>query len=109
VRTLLLAAAFALLPGLVLGAARPGAAALAQIESIEGRLVQISVVSIGIVDRTTGKTVHFLLDPHFEEAFAAGGKTPIPMERIRIGNRIRVFFDQKFAGTRRAERIELLK
>ena len=81
--------------------------ALAQLAWFGGRVVQMSVVSIGIVDATTGKTVHFHLEPYFDEVFAAGGTTQASMKRIQLGSMVRVFYDRKFKGTRRAERIEI--
>lgn len=85
----------------------PAAAGLAQTAWIDGRVVQISVVSLGVVDATTGKVVHFHLEPYFDEAFSAGGTTKIPMKRIHFGSIVKVFYDRKFTGTRHAERIEI--
>jgi hypothetical protein len=84
-------------------------AALSNLTAVEGRVVQLSVVSVSIVNSTSGKVVPFHLEPYFADVFNAGGKTEIPISRIHIGSIVKVFFDAKFTGTRRAERIELLR
>jgi hypothetical protein len=70
--------------------AAPATATLRQMRSIAGRVVQISVVSLGVVDAATGKTVHFHLEPYFDEVYAGDSKT-----------------NQRFTGPRRAERLEI--
>lgn len=85
------------------------AAALSNITTVEGRVVQLSVVSISVVGSTSGKVMPFHLEPYFANVFTPGGKTEIPISRVRIGSIVKVFFDTKFTGTRRAERIELLR
>jgi hypothetical protein len=109
VRTFLLALALAVLPSLVHATPAAATTAIGQIVSVEGRVVQVSVASIGLVDSVNGRTVRFHLEPYFDEVFSAGGKTKVSMEAVHIGSIIKVFYDQRYGGTRRAERIEVLK
>ncbi len=105
-RTFLIALMLAVSPLFATVAGAAAGPALAQMAWFEGRVVQMSVVSVGIVDATTGKTVHFHLEPFFDEVFSASG-AKASMKRVRLGSMVKVFYDRKFKGTRRAERIEI--
>jgi hypothetical protein len=106
VRTLFLAVTFAL--GLIVaGATAARAQANGELASVEGRITQLTVSSIGVLSPQNGKVVHFHLEPYFEDFFAANEKTQIPMERFHIGTYARIYFNPRFT-TRRAVRVVLL-
>jgi hypothetical protein len=106
VRTLLLALTFSL--GLVVaGATAVWAQANGELASVEGRITQLSVNSIGVLNPQNGRVVHFHLEPYFEDFFAANEKTQLPMERFHIGTFARIYFNPRFT-TRRAVRVVLL-
>jgi hypothetical protein len=87
----------------------PAGAEMERIASLEGRLVQLSAFSVGIVDKSNGKVVHFLLEPHFDEAYSADNKTQIPMNAIRMNSIVKIIYDLNTGGPRRADRIVVLK
>jgi hypothetical protein len=107
VRTLFLALTFALMT-VVAGTTAVRAQANGELASVEGRITQLTVNSIGILNAQSGKVVHFHLEPYFEDFFAANAKTEIPMDRFHIGSLVRVDFNPRFT-TRRAVRIVLLR
>ena len=85
------------------------AAALGNVTSIEGRVIHISVSSISVVASHSGAVAPFHLEPYFADVFTPNGKTEIPISRVHVGSIVKVFYDTRFTGTRRAERIELLR
>lgn len=101
-RTFLLATGLAAL-------ALPAGAALERIASLEGRLVQLSAVSVGIVDQSSGKVVHFQLELHFDDVYSADEKTQIPMSALRMNSIVKIIYDLNTGGPRRADRILVLK
>jgi hypothetical protein len=108
-RAFLLTTGLAALPLLASLTTTPAGAEMERIASLEGRLVQLSAVSVGIVERSSGKVVHFLLEPHFDEAYAADDKTQIPMNAIRMNSIVKIIYDLNTSGPRRADRIIVLK
>ncbi|HTX02771.1 MAG TPA: hypothetical protein VMD07_03740 [Candidatus Acidoferrales bacterium] len=75
---------------------------------VEGSLVHISTTNIKIIDDKTGKELSFLLVPHFDQIFSADGKTTIQMSALHRNELVKVYYDQKFLGSRHADRIEVL-
>jgi hypothetical protein len=108
-RTFLLITGLAALPLLASLTAAPAGAEMEQIASLVGRLVQLSAFSVGIVDQSSGKVVHFLLEPHFDDAYSADDKTQIPMNALRMNSIIKIIYDLNTGGPRRADRIIVLK
>jgi hypothetical protein len=108
-RTFLLTTGLAALPLLADLTTAPAAAAMERIATLEGRLVQLSGYSVGIVEQSSGKVVHFLLEPHFDDAYSADGKTQIPMSAIRMNSIVKIIYDLNTGGPRRADRIIVLK
>jgi hypothetical protein len=108
-QTFLLATGLAALPFLANAAAAPAGAALERIATLEGRLVQLSALSVGIVDKSSGRVVHFLLEPHFDEAYTADEKTLIPLRELRLNSIVKIVYDLSTSGPRRADRIIVLK
>jgi hypothetical protein len=87
----------------------PAGAAMERMASLEGRLVQVSEYSLGIIDGSSGKVVHFLLEAHFSEAYAADERTPIPIRDLRLNSHVKIIYDLSVGGPRRAERVIVLK
>jgi hypothetical protein len=108
-RTFLLATGLAALPLLMKVTTPPAGAAMERIAELEGRLVQLSAVSVGIVEKSSGKVVHFLLEPHFDEAYTADEKKLIPMNELRMNSIVKIIYDLNTGGPRRADRIIILK
>ena len=102
-RTSLRAAAAALTIAL---SALPAAAKPVGSSSFEGNIVHISTDNIKVAH--AGQTVSFLLVPHFDQVFAADGKTTYQMAKLHSGQLVKVYYDQKALGARHADRILLL-
>jgi hypothetical protein len=126
-RTLILAAGFAVLPfATAIVAAAPAQAAqvhrtlscpsrgCAQPRRpvgsswVEGTLVRISTSNIKVRDDKTGREMSFLLVPHFDQVFSADGKTTYQMKALHSGQFVKVFYDRKALFTRHADRILVL-
>jgi hypothetical protein len=107
-RTFLSAVGMAALPFLMGITVAPARAALERMASLEGRLVQVSEYSIGIIDSSSGKVVHFLLEAHFGEAYATDERTQIPLRELRMNSRVKIIYDLGGSGPRRAERVIVL-
>jgi hypothetical protein len=100
-------AALALFIALVLGST-PAGAIEESTASVEGQLVQKTVVSIGILNTSTGKIQRFHLEPYFDEVYERDGTKQIELSRLTVGSTVRIFFNQRFNGPPRASRVELL-
>lgn len=108
-RTFLLAAGFAVLPlATAIVAPAPAHAATVGSSWVEGTLVHISTSNIKVKDDKTGQEMAFLLVPHFDQVFAADGKTTYQMKSLHSGQLVKVFYDQKLLGARHADRILVL-
>jgi hypothetical protein len=108
-RPLFIAIAVALLPLLTTLAPAPASASLSQMATITGRLVGMTATSLAVIDENGGKVVHFMLEAPFEDAFSANEKVQIPMNDLRMNSIVRVEYDQRRGGPRRADRIIVLK
>lgn len=75
---------------------------------VEGSLVHISSTNVKIIDDKTGKELSFLLVPHFDQIFSADGKTTYQMSALHRNQLVKVYYDQKFLGSRHADRLEVL-
>jgi hypothetical protein len=73
-----------------------------------GTVAHISTTNIKIYSSVAHKTMSFLLMPKFDRVFSSDGKTTYEMAKVRPGYLVRVYFDQKFLGTRHADRIIVL-
>jgi hypothetical protein len=106
-RTYLLAALFAAatLGTAVVAPAPAQAAAKVGSQWVEGTLVHVSTSNIKIKDDKTGQELSFLLVPHFDQVFAADGKTTYQMASLHSGQLVKVYYDQKLLGARHADRI----
>ena len=106
----IIAAVVAALPMVATAIVAPAPAQAAKVGSawVEGTLVHISTSNIKIKDDKTGKELGFLLVPHFDQVFAADGKTTYQMKSLHSGQLVKVYYDQKLLGARHADRILVL-
>jgi hypothetical protein len=107
VRTLFLALAFVLVTFLA-GTTAVRAQANGELASVDGRITQLTISSIGVLNPQNGRVVHFHLEPYFEDFFAPNDKTEIDRDRLQIGSLIRIYFNPRFT-TRRAVRVVMLR
>jgi hypothetical protein len=75
--------------------------------NVSGIVNHVSDNNIKITDGT-GHQLSFLVVPKFDQVFSADGKTTYQMKRIKPGQYVKVYYDQKFLGQRHADRIILL-
>jgi hypothetical protein len=108
VRPHFLAFALALLPLLTAVMPARAGASISQMATITGRLVGVSATSLAVIDENGGKVVHFMLEAPFEDAFSTSDKM-IPMNELRMNSIVRVEYDQRRGGPRRADRVIVLK
>ena len=76
--------------------------------TFNGIVEHISTNNIKIYDPATKQTLSFLLVPHFDQVFAADGKTTYQMKNLHNGQYVKVYYDQKALGVRHADRILVL-
>jgi hypothetical protein len=113
-RTLLRAARLAALPlalafGFVtVASVQPASAVPVGGSWAQGTLVHVSTTNIKIQDVKTGKSLSFLLVPHFDRVFSSDGKTTVQMSTLKPGRLVKVYYDQKALGIRHADRILVL-
>lgn len=107
-RTFLLAAGLAALPLFATAVTAPAVAGPVGSAWVEGNLVHISTTNVKLIDEKTGKSLSFLLVPHFDQIFSEDGKTTYQMSALHRDQLIKVYYDQKFLGARHADRIEVL-
>ncbi len=105
-RALFLALAF-LLVTFVAGSTAARAQANDELASVEGKVTQLTISSIGVLNPQNGRVVHFHLEPYFEDFFAKNEKTPLERDRFQVGSYVRIYFNPRFT-TRRASRVVLL-
>ena len=74
-----------------------------------GTVQHVSSDNIKIRDQATGKTMSFLLTPHFKNVFTnEGHKATQQMAFLRPGTPLEIFYDQKNLGARHADKIIVL-
>ena len=106
VRTLVLALGF-ILATMVAGTTAVRAQANGELATVDGRITQLTINSIGVLNPQNGRVVHFHLEPYFEDFFAPNDRTQIERDRLHIGSPVRIYFNPRFT-TRRAVRIVML-
>ena len=72
-----------------------------------GTVQHVSSDNIKIQDQSTGKTMSFVMTPHFDKVFTKDGKTS-QMSFLRNGTPVEILYDQKMLGTRHADKIIVL-
>lgn len=75
--------------------------------NVSGIVSHVSDNNIKITDGT-GKQLSFLIVPKFDQVFSEDGKSTYQMKRIKAGQYVKVYYDQKLLGQRHADRILLL-
>jgi hypothetical protein len=93
---------------LFLGAAVTASAGTTVNNAFTGTVEHISTDNIKVYSPVAHKTRSFLLVPKFDQVFDGDGKTTYQMAKLRPGNLVRVYFDQKLLGVRHADRIIVL-
>lgn len=73
-----------------------------------GTVQHVSSDNIKIRDQATGKTMGFMMTPHFNKVFTKDGKTA-QMSFLRNGTPVEILYDQHMLGTRHADKIIVLK
>jgi hypothetical protein len=73
-----------------------------------GTVQHVSSDNIKIKDQATGKTLSFVMTPHFDKVFTKDGKTA-QMSFLKNGTPVEILYDQKMLGTRHADKIIVLK
>jgi hypothetical protein len=88
----------------------PAFAAATEVGTAEftGIVDHVSSDNIKITDVKHNKSLSFMILPKFDRVFSSDGKTTYQMRRIKPGQYVKVFYDQKALGARHADRILLL-
>lgn len=73
-----------------------------------GIVNHVSDANIKVTDPRTKQTLSFLIVPRFDQIFSADGKTTYQMKAIKPGQYVKIIYDQRMIGQRRADRILLL-
>ena len=73
-----------------------------------GTVQHVSSNNIKIRDQVTGKTMSFLMTPHFDKVFTKDGKTS-QMSFLHNGTPVEILYDQHMLGTRHADKIIVLE
>jgi hypothetical protein len=75
-----------------------------------GTVQHVSSDNIKIRDQATGKTMGFLLTPHFNNIFTKEGhKATAQQAFLRPGTPVEILYDQKDLGQRHADKIIVLE
>jgi hypothetical protein len=90
----------------MLAAAIPQAAVAAS--TFYGIVVHVSTSNIKVEDPANKQTLSFEIVPKFDQVFSADGKTTYQMGAIKAGQYVGIIYDQKFLGTRHADKIYLM-
>lgn len=76
--------------------------------SFSGIVDHVSEGNIKVADPRTRQTLSFLIVPRFDQIFSPDGKTKYRMKAIKPGQYVKIYYDQRMMGQRRADRILLL-
>ncbi len=98
-------AAFAV--GLAIGAPLGIASASSDHRDFEGTVAHVSFDNIKVKGIEGGKvqTISFLINPKITKLTHNDGKSTAELKDIRVGDMVKVRFDQKFLGLRHADMI----
>lgn len=72
-----------------------------------GIVSHVSNVNIKVTNPKTKQSLSFLVVPEFDQIFSPDGKTTYRMTAIKPGEYIRIYYDQRLLGQRRADRVLL--
>ena len=76
--------------------------------SFLGIVNHVSHANIKVTDPKTKQSLSFLIVPRFDQIFSIDGKTTYRMKSIKPGQYVKIYYDQRMLGQRRADRILLL-
>jgi hypothetical protein len=85
-----------------------GAQAKVGSANFSGTVNHVSTNNIKVTDNRTHQSLSFLILPKFDQVFSEDGKTTYQMRKIKAGQYVKVYYDQKMLGSRHADRILLL-
>lgn len=74
----------------------------------QGLVQHVSTNNIKVYNPKDRTSESFLILPKFDQVFSADGKTTYQMSRLRAGQYVKVYYDQKALGARHADRILVL-
>jgi hypothetical protein len=89
-------------------AVAPASAAKVGSANISGIVNHVSSNNIKVTNPMTHQALSFIILPKFDQVFSGDGKTTYQMSKIKAGQYVKVYYDQKFLGQRHADRILLL-
>jgi hypothetical protein len=74
----------------------------------EGITRHVSTNNIKVENPKTKQTLSFEILPKFNQVFSDDGKTTAQMTKIKAGQYVKIYFDQKFLGMRHADKILIM-
>ena len=74
----------------------------------EGITRHVSTNNIKVENPKTKQTLSFEILPKFNQVFSDDGKTTAQMDKIKAGQYVKIYFDQKFLGMRHADKILIM-
>jgi hypothetical protein len=77
--------------------------------NFSGIVDHVSSNNLKVTDPVTHQSLGFLILPKFDRVFSGDGKTTYQMRAIHAGQYVKVYYDQRFLGSRHADRILLLR
>ncbi len=82
--------------------------AFAKTSIFEGITRHVSTNNIKVENPKTKQTLSFEILPKFNQVFSSDGKTTAQMDKIKAGQYVKIYFDQKFLGMRHADKILIM-
>lgn len=76
--------------------------------SFSGIVIHVSDANIKVTDPKSKQTLSFLILPGFNQVFSTDGRTTSRMTSLKPGQYVKIYYDQRIVGQRRADRIILL-
>lgn len=77
--------------------------------AFEGIVDHVSNANIKVTDPQTKQTLSFLIAPKFNQIVSPDGKRTYLLKDIAPGRFVRIYYDQRLLGQRRADRIVLFR
>jgi hypothetical protein len=77
--------------------------------NFSGIVNHVSSNNIKVTNPKTGQALSFLIVPKFDKVFSGDGKTTYQMSKVKAGQYVKVYYDQKFLGQRHADRILIMR
>lgn len=77
--------------------------------NFSGIVNHVSSNNIKVTNPKTHETLSFLIVPKFDQVFSGDGKTTYQMRKVKAGQYVKIYYDQKFFGQRHADRILIMR